>query len=156
MSPEPHLSSEPHLSPESQILLLLLAGIYGTLTIVMKMFEMINERRDVLLGIKERQAPLAREHKVLLWNDWVLLWIGCLLFLGLTATFFWLLPSLATTTTTQESLLTFVEYICYICSFIAAYGLLAQIVGGMGDIRAMRRAISETQPDEKESVNSGR
>lgn len=140
------MSPESHLSPESQLLLLLLAGIYGTLTIVMKIFEMINERRDVLLGIKERQTSLVREHKVLLWNDWILLWVGCLLFLGLTTTFFWLLPSLATTATTRQSLLAFVKTICRICSFIAAYGFLAQIVGGVGDIRTMRRSIQETQP----------
>jgi hypothetical protein len=145
------MSPESHLSPESQILLLLLAGIYGTLTIVMKIFEMINERRDVLLGIKERQAPLVEEHKVLLWNDWLLLWLGCLLFLGLTATFFWLLPSLATTTTTRGPLVRFVKYICFICSLIAVYGFLAQIYGGRHDISAMRRAIRGTQPVEVKS-----
>jgi hypothetical protein len=133
------------MKPEAQILFLLLAGVYGTLTIVMKFFEMINERRDILLGIKERQVPLSREAKVLLWSDWILLWLGCLLFLGCITVYFGTLPSLGDK---KEESFKFISMICYICSVISAYGFLAQAGGGTVDIRAMRRSIRETQSPE--------
>jgi hypothetical protein len=75
-----------------QVALILLGGVWGALGIIVNIFSLLNERRDLVLRITERKAKLsADQERVLFFNDWLPLWIGSCLFLAFISSMFYLL-----------------------------------------------------------------
>src|SRR5436190_14010736 len=98
----------------------------GSDGITVNIFGILNERRDLLLGITEREARLtAAQEAVLFYNDWIPLWFGSCLFLAFISSIFCLLPTLIITKTHDTIPLDVCDHIrdaCWCATALAGFG----------------------------------
>ena len=131
-----------------QVALILLAGVWGALGITVNIFSTLNERRDLLLGITERETRLtAAQEVVLFYNDWIPLWMGSCLFLAFISSMFCLLPNLlvikahSAMPLVDQDVCSHIKTACWLATTLAGFGFIADLVAGISDIRSMRSAI---------------
>ena len=115
------------------------AGVWGSFGMMLRIIEMLNERRDIVLGMKSTHCnliPSNRKH--LLYADWVPLWVVSVIFLTVVVIFFAALPNVGNAKI--DSVAGF-QTVAYLSSLLAAAGLAAQTYGGLIDYRRMRNSL---------------
>jgi hypothetical protein len=126
---------------DTTLLLIVFGATWGAMFQVMKIVEMQNSKRDLILDIDEKGVRLTPEQKnLLLWSDFFPVWLGLILFLlffsGGFAAFPTVLREKAVTVTTLESMT------CYGAATFAAFATLVEIIAGFIEMKRMREFIN--------------
>jgi hypothetical protein len=132
------------------IVLVLLAAIWGGMAQVMGIIKWRNEIRDRVLGVGQpvSNTLIGSTHaKLLLWSDYVPIWVGTVLFLGLFAATFWSLPSILTDK--QVQLKEWEFWLTRGAAIFTSFGLLADLVAGIVEVLRMREHIRSLEHTEK-------
>ena len=124
------------------IILLVLAAAWAGMFHVIKIIEIKNHKRDLVLKISTDGMHLTTEQRrLLLNNDYVSFWIGIMIFLLIYSGAFASLPSIVEHK--QASALDPLDVLC--CYATAAFGLFALVVEfmvGWSEVRTMRTSIT--------------
>lgn len=152
------------------ILVLTLSG-YGT---VLKTIEMLNVSRNLVLGISADGRDLtARQRTLILWSDWVFLWLGFLFFLLFFSAVMATVPNIFTAisaasdkppppwvkamTSLHAAGFSIIQLACYPIAAFAGMTLVGMVIGGGLDFAAMwthirEQAGADTVPDDTHGV----
>ena len=135
----------------SELLLALFVGIYGSFGLVLKIIGSLNERRDVILGLRSGYTRLRLERRAhLLAADWVPLWIAGLVFLVVAMVVFIALPDIAdarfNANTDKVAIWKFLgitpfHAVSYLSAILAFVGFNALAWGGNADFVLMRTQL---------------
>ncbi len=148
-----------------EVVFLILAVLWGGFATVINAFQWLNARRDIVLGITPTQKPVNRAiGNMILYNDWVPMMIALGLFHVLVGLSVFFAPDLiaaepdksviapvasqgagivqASRDGNGDAAIIAITYSSLGLTAIAAFGLLATLVTGLGDFKAMRAAIN--------------
>ena len=124
------------------IILLVLGASWAGMSQIIKVVEIMNKRRDLVLGIDKRGKTLTISHrKLLLYSDFIPFWIGVMLFLAVFAGAFAALPTIVESKNHELHLLETVG--CYGAAGLGGFAFLVVLIAGGTEIIRMRTYISE-------------
>ena len=112
---------------------------------VLKVVEINNSKRDLVLNINKDGERLTVDHrKMLLYCDFVPIWFGILIFLVIYAGAFLALPFIVEqkVTNPKEALVGLEMLGCFGAAGFVLFALTATLVGGIFEIMKMRRFIN--------------
>ncbi len=148
-----------------EMVFLILAVLWGGFATVINAFQWLNARRDIIVGITPTQKPINRAMgNMILFNDWVPMIIALGLFHVLVGLSVFFAPDLiaagpdkseiasvasqgvwivqASQDGNGDATIVAITYSSLGLTAIAAFGLLATLVTGLGDFKAMRTTIN--------------
>jgi hypothetical protein len=107
-----------------EISVLVLGAAYVAMFHVLKIVEIMNGKRDLILNIHQDGERLTREQRsLLLWSDFFPLWLGVLFFLSIYSGVFFALPYVL-----AEKGVWVTPKECYACWALASFGMFALLV----------------------------
>lgn len=122
--------------------LVVIATIWAAIFPVMKVVEMMNKRRDIVLDIDSKGERLRpRQKKILLFSDFIPMWVGVMLFLAIFASALLVLPSALVENNhkvTQAD-----KRMCWCGAGFGFFALLVEIIGGGCEAVGMYRHITK-------------
>jgi hypothetical protein len=136
----------------AQILVALFAGMWGSFGMALRIVEMLNDRRDIVLGFQEAKNTGPANRKQLLLADWVPLWLSGLGFLLVAMIFFLAFPDIAEGKSMESSYLSVwramrispLHAVSYASAVLAFVGFNALAWGGNADFKRMKSALQRS------------
>jgi hypothetical protein len=138
--------AEPHQQFEVGAPLLVLGTVWLFAGPVLTALKMLNQLRDRVVGIGQKHQLSREQRAILFWSDWVFLWAGVLVFLGLLTGA--VLAGAAYLRATKEQPVGFTVF-CYLTAALPSLTFVGFLIGGFLDIGIMLKAIRTDTPSEQ-------
>jgi len=118
---------------------LLLAAIYSAFGIVLQAYNLLNGRRDLILGLGVNHAPQSQAAaNVVLNDDYVPLWLGLCFFIAIFAGIMFVVPRFVTK---NQHLSRKLKTLRRLCIALPISGFFAFLIGGYYDYAAIKEFI---------------
>jgi hypothetical protein len=152
------IEEESKMKDGAQILIALFAGMWGSFGMALRIIEMLNNRRDIVLGIQDSHNMVPANRRQLLFADWLPLWLVGLGFTIVAMVFFLAFPDIAGGAVTgapqlaiwRTTSLSPLHAVSYISALLAFVGFNALAWGGNADLKRMKRALQRASDDVSE------
>ncbi len=125
------------------IVMVVLGATWAAMFHVLKGIEIQNAKRDLILKINKDGWHLTKDQRnMLLYNDFLPIWIGAMVFCAMYSGGFAALPHILSERSPTEEGLTTLEWTgCYLAAGLGLFALAATLITGCSEIRTMRRFI---------------
>jgi Na+/proline symporter len=115
--------------------LVILAGLWGSFDVVLKVFVILNRQRDLFFALKSSLSGQNRSGLTpaqIFFSDWLPMWLGIGLFLFIICAVFWLLPRFFESEAADDERR--IKLICRLAFLLPAFGIVGWLVGGIIDM----------------------
>jgi hypothetical protein len=130
-----------------EIILAIGVGAWTATNVVFTAIKMINERRDaIILGYLDKQ-PLTPEHKrLLLYTDWLPMWLGLAALMIVGSIALVTLPKWIVETGLVPTVHSFIETASIVTGILALLATAYALLGSIREFRMMKDALDKVSP----------
>jgi len=131
------------------VILLVLAATWAGMFHVIKIVEIKNAKRDLILDISRDGKHLDRKQReLLLTHDYIPIWLGVLFFLVIYCGAFVALPFVLVSRTEPPDKLHWLEWVgSFGAALFAAYAFVVDLCAGRSEVKKMREHIDRHYPE---------
>jgi hypothetical protein len=131
-----------HKMDKYTIILLVLGASWAGMSQIITVVEIMNRRRDLILGINEQGKSLTKgQRKLLLYSDYIPFWSGVMLFLAIFSGAFAALPTIIQSEKDARHLHLLEILGCYGAALCGFFALIVVLVAGVAEVVKMRAYI---------------